>query len=196
MLSYPLDLRFKLLALASRISVHDASGQLLCHVKQKMFKLREAITVFADEAQTRPLYQIQADRIIDFSARYRIDDATGRALGVVQRRGMRSLWRAHYEVERDGRAALTIREENPWIEVLDGLFQRIPVLGALSGYVFHPAYVVTRVGSGEAVLRVVKRPALFEGVFRAEALGRMEGEEEQLAIMSVLVMLLLERQRG
>lgn len=41
----------------------------------KAFKLKEAITVFADEAQTRPLYHINAGRVIDFSATYTINVA-------------------------------------------------------------------------------------------------------------------------
>src|SRR3954468_1128541 len=71
-MNFPLELRFKLLAISSQISVRDASGHLLCHVKQKAFKLKEEVTVFGDEAQTRPLYRINADRVIDISAQYQI----------------------------------------------------------------------------------------------------------------------------
>jgi hypothetical protein len=53
-MNYPLDLSFKLLALASQIYVRDSQGNLVFYVKQKMFKLKEAITVFGDEAQTQP----------------------------------------------------------------------------------------------------------------------------------------------
>ena len=61
-MNFPLELRFKILAIASQIAVRDASGNLLCYVKQKAFKLKEAVTVFGDEEQTRPLYTIKADR--------------------------------------------------------------------------------------------------------------------------------------
>lgn len=86
--------------MAPQISVTDASGALLFYVKQKAFKLKESVTVFRDAEQTQPLYRIAADRVLDISAQYRIDEEGGAPLGVLQRRGMRSLWRAHYEVHR------------------------------------------------------------------------------------------------
>ena len=110
-MNFPLDLKFKLMAISSQISVTDAQGQLVYHVKQKAFKLKEAVTVFADDGQTQTLYTIAADRILDISARYRIEDAGGAELGVLKRHGMRSFWKVHYEIHQDGRPAFVIREE-------------------------------------------------------------------------------------
>ena len=39
-MNFPLRLRFKLLTLFSRIEVTDATGQLVCFVKKKAFKLK------------------------------------------------------------------------------------------------------------------------------------------------------------
>src|SRR5215211_494878 len=164
-MEFPLDLRFKLMAIGSRISVTDARGTLMYYVKQKAFKLKEAVTVFADEGLTRPLYTINADRILDVSPRYRIADPGGAELAVVQRLGMRSFWKAHYEVHQGGRTAFVIREENPWIKVLDGFLNAIPIVSLVSGYVFHPAYVLTRGEGQPPVLRAVKQSAFFEGRF-------------------------------
>jgi len=196
MLNFPLDLRFKIIAIAPQISVFDATGNLICYVRQKAFKLKEAVTVFSDAAQTIPLYRIQADRILDISATYHITETSGRALGAVRRQGMRSLWRAHYDIERDGRSAFLIREENPWVKVLDGVISDIPVIGMLSGYVLHPAYRVTRAGSDEQVVRAVKRPAFFEGRYRIDRTGTLSEDEERLVLLGLLMMLLLERNRG
>src|SRR5687768_437761 len=99
-MDYPLSLSFKLLALAPQIYVRDAAGQLRMYVKQKLLKLKEQVTIFADEGQSIPLYHIKADRVIDFNARYNITAPDGRELGSVRRRGRRSLWRANYEVAR------------------------------------------------------------------------------------------------
>ena len=196
-LAFPLDLRFKLIAIASQISVHDASGRLICYVKQKAFKLREAVTVYGDEAQTRPLYRIEADRVLDISAQYHVEDvATGATLGVVQRRGMRSFWRAHYEVHRDGRPLFLVQEENPWTKVIDGFIGEIPIVGLFTGYMLHPAYAVTRADTGTKVLRVVKQPALFEGRYRVEQTATLDDADEELAVLSILMLLLLERARG
>ena len=135
---FPLDLRFKIVAIAPQISVTDASGELLMYVKQRAFKLKESVTVFRDADQTRPIYRIAADRVLDISAQYRIDDEGGSPLGVLRRQGMRSLWRAHYEVYRGGVPFLTIREEKPWVKLVDGLVGEIPILGLFTGYVLHP----------------------------------------------------------
>lgn len=195
-MNFPLDLRFKLLAIASQIAVTDAQGQLVYYVKQKAFKLKEAVTVFADQGQTRPLYTIAADRILDISARYRIEDPGGAELGVLQRRGMRSLWKAHYEIHRGGQQTLLIREENGWIKVLDSVVGGIPIVGIFTGYMFHPAYLVSRGEAQPTLLRVVKQPALFEGRFRIDAVSPPDGQQTELAVLGILMMLLLERARG
>jgi hypothetical protein len=196
-LAFPLDLRFKTIAVAPQISVFDATGQLQLYVKQRAFKLKESVTVFQDAAQTRPLYRITADRVLDISANYRIDDAGGTSLGVVRRLGMRSLWRAHYEILRGGVPFLTIREENPWVKVFDGLLSEIPLVSLLTGYVLHPAYRVAHAGGAAApVLRAVKQPAFFEGRYAVEQVAALPPPEQTLAVLAVLMVLLLERRRG
>ena len=196
MIDFPLDLRFKIIAIASQIAVRDAGGRMIFYVKQKAFKLKEAVTVFADEAQRTPLYRIAADRMLDISAQYKITSESGRTLGVLQRRGMRSFWRAHYEIHREGRPHLLIQEENPWVKLIDGFVGEIPIVGMFTGYMLHPAYAVTRMDGGEKVLRAVKQPALFEGRYRIERTAPLEDETEELAVLALLMMLLLERARG
>ncbi|MFO1469701.1 MAG: hypothetical protein U1F27_01520 [Turneriella sp.] len=81
---------FKLFGNTIRI-FDETKTNLLLYVKQKAFKLREDITMFADEAQTRPVLKINARNIIDFSAAYDVTDvATGEKIGVLRRKGMMS----------------------------------------------------------------------------------------------------------
>lgn len=69
----------------------ESKTNLLLYVKQKAFKLKEDITIFADEAQTRPVLKINARSIIDFSAAYDVTDAaTGSKIGALRRKGMMS----------------------------------------------------------------------------------------------------------
>ena len=194
-MEYPLGLSFKILALAPQISVTDASGRLVFYVKQKAFKLKEEITVFADAQQTQPLYTINADRVLDFSARYHFADVGGMRLGSVKREGMRSLWKAHYAIFEGEAAVMTIREESPWVKVLDGLFSGIPIVGMLSGYVFNPAFLVSR-ADGTVVMRLTKQPSFFESKFTIEKKDEMGKKEETRALLSLLMMILLERARG
>lgn len=195
-LQFPLELSFKIVALAPQISVTDAGGQLIGYVRQKMFKLKEAVTIFADREQTRPIFRIAADRVLDISAQYHIEDASGAPVGTLRRRGLRSIWRAHYEIYRDGQPLLEIREENPWTKVADSVFGDLPIIGMLSGYLFHPAYRVSYTGTAAPLLRAVKQPAFWEGRYTVQRAGSGSPADERLAVLCILMMLLLERRRG
>jgi len=194
-MNYPLQLSFEILSLARKISVIDAAGNLTFFVKQKMFKLKESVTVFADVDQKLPLYELKADRVIDFSASYHFTDARGTHIGTVRRKGMKSLWRARYEIVNGSSPALTIQETNPWAKVGDALFGEIPIVGMFSGYLFHPEYLVAR-EDGTAVIRLKKEPAFFQGKFKIEKLADLSKEEETRILLSLIMMVLLERQRG
>ena len=195
-MNYPLQLSFEILSVARKLSVIDAAGNLSFFVKQKMFKLKESVTVFADADQKLPLYELKADRVIDFSANYHFQDARGTHVGTVRRKGMKSLWRARYDIINGNSAhALTIQEANPWAKVCDALFCEIPILGMFSGYVFHPEYLVAR-EDGTAIMRLKKEPAFFQGKFSIEKLAAVSEEEETRILLSLIMMVLLERQRG
>lgn len=195
-MNYPIDFSFKLLALASQIYVRDANGQLLGYVKQKLFKLKEDINVFADEAQTQHQFNIKADRIIDFSANYRFSDSSGRHLGNIKRQGMRSIWKASYDIfNASGQQVLKIHEESAWVKVLDALIGELPVVGMFTGYMFNPAYLIERM-DGTVLMRLAKQPAFFEGKFQLSPQGQPTQEEETLALLGALTMTLLERMKG
>jgi hypothetical protein len=54
----------------------------------------------------------------------------GRVIGAIKRQGMRSIWKANYEVyDASGGQVMAINEENGWIKVWDSLFGEIPVIG-------------------------------------------------------------------
>lgn len=195
-MNYPLDLSFKLLALASQIYIRDSSGNLLGYVKQKLFKLKEDINIFADESQTQQLFNIKADRVIDFSAKYNFTDSSGRYIGAIKRQGMRSIWRANYDISNaTGQQVLRIHEENGWIKVIDALVGEIPVVGMFTGYLFNPAYILEKM-DGSPLMRLAKQPAFFEGKFQLSPQAQPTQEEETLCLLGALTMTLLERSRG
>jgi hypothetical protein len=194
--SFPLTLRFKLLALAPQIFVETQSGELLLYVRQKLLKFKEEVNVFADEAQSNLAFTMKADRVIDFRAKYTITDHAGRVIGTIKQRGMKSLWKAHFDVEDAfGRESFFIEEENPWTRMLNGFIEEIPLIGALSGYILHPAYLVKRV-DGTLVMKLKKQPALWEGRYAFTEEGTVNDQEKLLLTLSVLMMTLLERSRG
>ena len=195
-MNYPIDFTFKLLAIASQIYIRDAGGNLVGYVKQKLFKLKEDINVFADEQQTMLLFNIKADRVLDFSAKYNFTDASGHFLGSIKRKGMRSIFKASYEIydERDVQV-MKINEENGWIKVVDALIGEVPVIGMFTGYFFNPSYIVSRT-DGRPVARLAKQPAFFEGKFQMTKMGDTDSTEEKRVLLSLLAMTLLERVRG
>lgn len=193
-MNYPLRLRFKIVTLASKVSVTDNTGALMFFAKQKLFKFKEAIQIFGDEEQTQLKYTINADRVIDFSANYQFADAQGAPMGSVRRRGMKSLWRARYEIA--GMQAMTITEENPWTKFFDGLLKQVPLISMFSGYFLHPSYIVKNAG-GQEIMRLKKEPAFLEGLFSIEKLNAsLDPKEETMILLSLLMMVLLERVRG
>ena len=194
-MNFPLDLSFKKIALSPQVKVSDASGQVVLYTKQKAFKLKEAVTVFADVEQTRPLYTINADRVLDFNAKYNMADTAGNHLGAIARKGRKSLWRAQYEVANGGGPSMTIKEENGWVKVGDALFGEIPIVGIFSGYVFNPSYLLTN-AAGAPLMRLSKQPAFMEGKFRIEKLADLSPQDKMRAVLSFLMMVLLERRRG
>jgi uncharacterized protein YxjI len=191
----PLLLRFKLIALAPQIYVTDASGATVLYVRQKLFKLKEAVSVFGDQGQTELKYTIKADRILDFSARYTFRDPAGGVVGAVKRRGLRSMWRARFDIYDGDSVAFTIQESSALVRLGDSFFQQIPIVGAFAGYVFNPSYDVAR-PDGAIVMRLVKLPAFWEGKLRIDRVGEVTPAEQERIVLGLLMMVLLERTRG
>ncbi|MDE0865893.1 MAG: hypothetical protein OSA98_19065 [Rubripirellula sp.] len=194
-MKYPLELKFKLLTFGQRITATDADGKVIMFIKQKMLKLKEQVEVYSDSNSEQLIFRMQADRVIDFSANYHFTDAQGNAWGAVRRKGMRSLWSAHYDIMQDGEIDMTISEENAIKKVLESLLGQIPLLGVLAVYLINPTYLVSR-PDGTPLLRLIKKPALFEGRFVLEKLSDMPEDDELRSLLAILMAALLERKRG
>lgn len=191
MLNYPLMLRFRLLSFGPQVNVLDGQGNQVMYIKQKALALREDVKVFTDDKQTKQLYQIKANKIIDFSATYTISNADGSPLGSVKRKGMRSIWKATYLIlDIQGNQVGLIREENPWMKILDAVLSQFPFLGMF----VNPAYIIEF--GGQPVLYLKKKPAVFEGKFELRKTGDLQESAEPLVVTSVIMALMLERIRG
>lgn len=194
-MSFPLDVRFKILTLIPQLYIHDASGRPVGYVRKKFWAFKEDVTVFQDDTMSTPLYRINADRVIDFRASYRLSDGNGRTLGAVRRRGARSLWRATYEVLVGETHTFTVTEKSVLVRFLDLLIGEIPLIGLLTGYFLNPAYVLTRQGGGDAVL-MTKRRALLESNFKIEKMGQLNEDEQLVVTLALMMIIFLERSRG
>jgi hypothetical protein len=195
MLNYPLELSFKIATIGTRVRVVDAAGRQIAYLRKKKFRLKEDVRVYEDENQMRELFRIRADRVVDFGASYAVSGSDGRPLGAVRQRGVRSIWKSSYEVSNpNGKTIGVIHEENPFVKVLDSLAEAIPFADALGGLFFNPAYLVDL--GGEIVLRMKKERSIFESRFRLDKLGDFSEEEEDLLLASLMMVFLLERDRG
>lgn len=194
--NYPLHLKFTW-SFARQIFLTDNSEQLLFCIRQKMFKFKEDIGVFADKEREQLKYQIKADRIIDFSARYNFTDSDGNDIGAVKRRGMRSIWKARYDVFDGDEIVFTITEKNPWVKIGDALFAEIPIVGIFTGFVFNPTYQVHRSSDeGRTIATLEKKPSWFSRMFTIKMLDKLDDTEEERVLLSMVMMLLLEQARG
>ncbi|WP_157448896.1 hypothetical protein [Deinococcus peraridilitoris] len=189
---------FRLVTLSPELQVTDAKGETLMQVKQKLLTLREDTTVFADAEKTRPLYRMKADRVMGFRAVHRITRLRDeQVIGAVRAVGLRSLWSARYDVtDAQDREVLTIREENPWIKVIDGLIDEIPVIGWIAGMFINPSYLMLNT-AGETVFRIRKRRSLVERRFILEPVTPPDPAlDPDLVVLALIETVLLERERG
>jgi hypothetical protein len=196
---YPLNIRFKLVALAPRMIVTDALGNQVAFVSQKVLALKEDIKVFTDESRSQELYRINADRIVDFSANYRFtDSSSNQSLGAIRSKGWRSIWKATYEiVNASNNLTHRITEDNPWVKIGDTLLGEVPILGMFSGYFLNPSYTAHDEQTGQAVMQLVKKPAFFEGQFRLEKLDpNLSPEVETRLMLGFMLMVQFMRRRG
>ncbi len=92
-------LKRQAIALTGRFRFYDPMGNLVMFSEQKMFRWKEDIRVYADESKTREVLSIKARQIMDFSAAYDVvDTEMNQKVGVLRRKGWRSMFRDEWEV--------------------------------------------------------------------------------------------------
>ena len=84
-------IRKKVLTIGNKYWIEDNSGRILGFSKQKLFKLKEDIRIYADENMTQELFQIKQTQIIDAWGKFMvIDSATNQPLGSFRRKALMS----------------------------------------------------------------------------------------------------------
>lgn len=92
-------LKRQVFALTGKLRFYDPQERLVLYVEQKMFRLREDIRVYGDESKSQELLLIKARQIVDFSAAYDVFDAAyNQKVGVLRRKGFRSMIRDEWDV--------------------------------------------------------------------------------------------------
>ncbi len=195
-LNFPLKFVFKIATFSNDFTAKDASGMTIAYAKQKLFKLKEDISIFEDESKSKLNFSIKADKWLDFSAAYSFTDSNSIELGKIVRKGWTSIWKADYElIDQHKKLQYHIREENAWVKVLDFILQSIPVLSLFNGYLFNPSYIVTSL-EGRPVVRLNKEASFFGRKFEVSKLIDLDADDEQRILLSLMMMIILERFRG
>lgn len=105
-------------------------GEFLCKVQQKRLKIREQITFYADEAQTTPVLQLKARRVLEFRGVTDVLLPDGQVIGVLRKVFGQSLVRSTWEVQDSfGNVVAVAQESNLFIAILRRVWGLIPVVG-------------------------------------------------------------------
>lgn len=194
-LHYPVTATFSIMTLGQTVRIVDSLATQILYVKQKAFRLKADVIVYADEQQSVPVYRIRGDRMLG-SVKYTVGTADGRPLGSLQRQWGSALWRATYKVfDRNDAQIGTIRQQNPWIRVLHGLAEEIPLIGPIVGMYVNPVYSVD-VPEGTTVMRLIKKRSFVSRSFVIESLVPLRRETEEVVVPAVLTFALMERARA
>lgn len=196
-LNYPLDFKFKITTIANDFNITDKNGNYVAYVRSKIFKLKDDVIVYNDESKSQELFRIKANQWIDFNASFSMTEITsGKNFGRLARKGMRSFWKAHYDIfDENDTPKFHITETNPWIKLWDNFIGEIPLIGMFTGYFLNPSYVV-KDNSGKEYFKLKKMPSLIGRRFQLDRLIDIDDEDESLVVLSFLMMVLLERARG
>ena len=74
--------------------VYDPAGQIVLFANMKAFKLKEDIRLYEGEDMQTELLLIAARRVLDISSEYDVTDSqTGQKVGVLKRKGLKSMIR-------------------------------------------------------------------------------------------------------
>ena len=165
-MKYPVELNFKKIALAKQATLTESDGNSIAYARQKILKLKEELEVFEDKTKA------------------------------IQRKGIRSIWKATYLLnDGSGNQYATIREEKPFAKVVDTLLGGLPFVGLVCNYIFNPSYIATS-EDGTELFRLTKVPSFWGALFKIDKLAEVSPDEEIRCMMSLLMMIFLEKSRG
>lgn len=200
---YPLDMRFKLVALSPQIIASDATGSEVMYIHQKVFNIREDVRIYSDQSRAEEVFRMNAEKIMDFNTRYNFYLSNNdQHLGSCKAQGWRSIWRTTYLLDDStGQQTHYIKEDNPWVKMIDAAFSAIPYAEWFSGFVFHPAYTcyrgTDREDESHPVMHLQKEAGFFEGRYTIELMDESISKTDEIrALLSFLILVQFMRRRG
>lgn len=71
----------------------------------------------------------------------------------------------------------------------------IPIVGIFTGYMFNPKYLITD-KNGQPIMRLSKNKSFLGKTFTVDKIADVSEKEQERIILSLMMMILLERRRG
>lgn len=166
------------------IRIYDeARSRVLFFVKQKAFKLKEELTVYADETMGRELLKIKARSVLDFGATYDVTDvASGQTVGALRRRALRSIMRDSWEIlGPDDQSLGTLGEDSMFMAFLRRFLTNL----------IPQSFSIEIGGADVALIKQTFNPfiAQFRVDFSMDSAGRLD---RRLGIAAVVLLQIIE----
>jgi undecaprenyl-phosphate 4-deoxy-4-formamido-L-arabinose transferase len=101
-----------------------------------------------------------------------------------------------YEIiNKEQKLKYHIKEDNAWVKVMDHILGEIPILNFFTGYFFNPSYRVIDL-QNKPILKMKKEASFFGRKFQVTNLNSTTIEDEESIILSLMMMVLIERRKG
>ena len=172
--------------LGQQFHIYGPNADLRFYIKQKAFKLREAITVYSDETMTTEVLKIQARSVMDFSGTYDVTTPQGEAIGALKREGLKSILRDKWLVlDASGQTVGTIEEDSAALALVRRFLSNL----------IPQSFTVTIKGQKAAEYRQHFNPfiAKYDIDF---SLDQQDLFDRRLGIASVVLLLAIEGRQG
>ncbi|WP_246236486.1 hypothetical protein [Actinomadura chibensis] len=129
-------IRQRLRLMVNQYEVHaetpgGGEGELIAFAQQKRLAFKEQVTLYADDAKTRPILGFKARKRIDLASAYDVTDAEGRPIGVFRKDFKKSLIASTWHLEQPGLGVTTGSERNKAVAMLRRVWQFIPYVDSL-----------------------------------------------------------------
>ncbi len=106
----------------------DPTGNVVFFCEMKAFKLKEDIRLFTGEDKQTEILRITARQVLDISSSYDVvDSVTGERVGVLKRKGVKSLFRDEWMISNATEQEIgSIKEDSIWLALLRRLIGIVP----------------------------------------------------------------------
>lgn len=132
-------------------------GELIAFAEQKRARLKEQVTLYADEDKQQVLASFRARKAVDLASGYDVLDADGQVIGFFRKHFKRSLARSTWDLEQPGARAARGTERSLAIALLRRVWEFLPVVENIP---FLVPYHFDFTAEDSVVLRVRKKFAL------------------------------------